>query len=93
MGQSDESRYDLPIDGFFLAIGHKPNSDVFKPYLPTDAVGYILTEEGTPRTSIPGVFAAGDVADPHFRQAVTAAGSGCKAAILAERYLLEKRLV
>ena len=86
-GESDEERYDLPIDGFFLAIGHKPNSDIFKDYLDTDEVGYIITEEGTPRTKVPGVFAAGDVADPHYRQAITAAGSGCKAAIEAERYL------
>lgn len=86
-GESDEERYDLPIDGFFLAIGHKPNSDIFKDYLDTDEVGYIITEAGTPRTKVPGVFAAGDVADPHYRQAITAAGSGCKAAIEAERYL------
>ena len=82
-----KERYDLPIDGFFLAIGHKPNSDIFKDYLDTDEVGYIITEAGTPRTKVPGVFAAGDVADPHYRQAITAAGSGCKAAIEAERYL------
>lgn len=87
MGESDEERYDLPIDGFFLAIGHKPNSDIFKPYIDTDEVGYIATEGDSPRTKVPGVFAAGDVADPHYRQAITAAGSGCKAAIEAERYL------
>ncbi len=87
LGERDEERYDIPIDGFFLAIGHKPNSDIFKPYLETDEVGYLRTEAGTPRTCIPGVFAAGDVADPHYRQAITAAGSGCKAAIEAERYL------
>ena len=87
MGEPDEERYDVPIDGFFLAIGHKPNSDIFKPWLKTDETGYIITEGNTPRTGIPGVFAAGDVADPHYRQAVTAAGSGCKAAIEAERYL------
>ena len=86
-GECNEERYDLPIDGFFLAIGHKPNSDIFKDYLDTDEVGYIITEAGTPRTKVPGVFAAGDVADPHYRQAITAAGSGCKAAIEAERYL------
>lgn len=92
-GEPDERRYDLPIDGFFLAIGHKPNSDIFKPYLDTDEVGYIKTQAGTPRTSVPGVFAAGDVADPRYRQAITAAASGCKAAIEAERYLSEKGIV
>ena len=86
-GECNEECYDLPIDGFFLAIGHKPNSDIFKDYLDTDEVGYIITEAGTPRTKVPGVFAAGDVADPHYRQAITAAGSGCQAAIEAERYL------
>ena len=90
LGEPDEEYYDLDIDGFFLAIGHKPNSEVFKPYLDTDEVGYILTEPGTPRTKIPGVFAAGDVADPHYRQAITAAASGCQAAIEAERYLSSK---
>ena len=92
-GEPDEERYTLPVDGFFLAIGHKPNSDIFKPYLDTDEVGYIITTPDKPCTKIPGVFAAGDVADPHYRQAITAAGSGCKAAIEAERYLSEKGLI
>lgn len=91
--EPDEERYSLPIDGFFLAIGHKPNSDIFKPYLDTDEVGYITTDGDSPRTKVSGVFAAGDVADPHYRQAITAAGSGCKAAIEAERYLSEKGLI
>ena len=86
-GEADERHYDLPIDGFFLAIGHNPNSRVFQPWIETDETGYIKTVDGTPRTNIPGVFAAGDVADPDYRQAIVAAGSGCKAAMEAERYL------
>lgn len=86
-GEADEERYDLPIDGFFLAIGHKPNTNVFKPWLDLDEIGYIKTINGTPRTNIEGVFAAGDCADPTYRQAIVAAGSGCKAALEAERYL------
>lgn len=88
-GEAGEERYDLPIDGFFLAIGHKPNSDVFRPYVECDEVGYIKTEGATPKTNIPGVFAAGDVADPIYRQAICAAASGCKAAMEAERFLKE----
>lgn len=86
-GEPDEHEYDLPIDGFFLAIGHRPNSDAFRPWVKTDETGYILTEGNSPLTNVPGVFAAGDVADPHYRQAVVAAGSGAKAAIEAEKYL------
>ena len=92
-GEPDEQEYDLPIDGFFLAIGHKPNSDVFKEWLDTDEVGYIITEGNTPKTKVPGVFAAGDVADPHYRQAITAAASGCRAAIEADRYLREQGII
>ena len=89
-GEADEEKVDIQIDGFFLAIGHKPNSDVFKEWLETDEGGYLKTIDGTPRTKIPGVFVAGDVADPVYRQAITAAASGCKAALEAERYLLNK---
>lgn len=91
-GQPDETHYDLPIDGFFLAIGHRPNSDIFKEWIETDEVGYIKVEGASQRTNVPGVFAAGDVADPTYRQGIVAAGSGCKAAIEAERYLTENNL-
>jgi thioredoxin reductase (NADPH) len=87
--ETNEKCYDLPIDGFFLAIGHKPNSDIFKPWLKTDATGYILTDAKSPRTQLPGIFAAGDVADPHYRQAITAAASGCQAGIEVGHYLNE----
>ena len=86
-GEPDERHYDLPIDGFFLAIGHRPNTDVFRGQLDMDAQGYIRTQGASPRTSVEGVFAAGDCADPTYRQAIVAAGSGCKAALEAERYI------
>jgi len=88
-GTPQEEQVKIKIDGFFLAIGHAPNSDIFKEYIETDQVGYIKTIPGTSKTNVKGVFAAGDVQDPHYRQAVTAAGSGCIAAIDAERFLAE----
>lgn len=87
-GEPDEEMVDIQIDGFFLAIGHKPNTDIFSQWLETDEVGYFKKIDGTPRTKIPGIFVAGDCADPVYRQAITAAGSGCQAAIEAERFLL-----
>ena len=89
-GTQQEERYDLPIDGFFLAIGHKPNTDFLAGKVELDEQGYIKTAPYTSETNLPGVFAAGDVADPRYRQAITAAASGCRAAIDAERYLLSK---
>lgn len=89
-GEQDEELVDIAIDGFFLAIGHKPNTDIFKEWLDTDETGYLKKIDGTPKTKIPGVFVAGDCADPVYRQAISAAGSGCQAAIEAERYLLNR---
>ncbi len=89
LGTKEEEEVKIKIDGFFLAIGHTPNSDIFKDYLETDEIGYIKTLAGTSKTNVPGVFACGDVQDNKYRQAVTAAGSGCIAAIDAERWLAE----
>ena len=87
-GEADEELVDIQIDGFFLAIGHKPNTDIFKEWLDTDETGYLKKIDGTPRTKLPGIFVAGDCADPTYRQAISAAGTGCQAAIEAERFLL-----
>ena len=86
-GESDEEEFDISIDGFFLAIGHKPNTELFKDYIDLDEQGFIKVVPGTASTNVPGVFAAGDVADPVYRQGIVAAGSGAKAAIEADRYL------
>jgi thioredoxin reductase (NADPH) len=88
--RKDGTVFDIAIDGFFLAIGHTPASELFAPWLEMDAAGYLVTKPGTSETSVPGVFAAGDVQDPHYRQAITAAGSGCMAARDAEKFLLEQ---
>ena len=89
VGTENENRYDIAIDGFFLAIGHKPNTEVFAQYIELDEQGYIKVAAPTTATNIPGVFAAGDVADPIYRQAISAAGMGCRAALDVERFLLE----
>ena len=89
-GEPDEEEVKIKIDGFFLGIGHKPNTDVFKDYIDLDDAGYIKTIPGTSKTNIEGVFACGDVQDPVYRQAVTAAGSGCMAALDAERFIGEQ---
>ena len=88
----DGSTTEIQADGIFMAIGHKPNTDVFGDVLDKDETGYLLVKPGTTKTNIEGVFAAGDVADKHYRQAITAAGSGCMAALDAQRYLEEQEL-
>jgi thioredoxin reductase (NADPH) len=87
-----QEKKDIPVSAFFVAIGHHPNSDIFKGWLDMDDAGYLITEPGTSKTNVEGVFASGDVQDKIYRQAVTAAGSGCMAALDAERYLGAKGL-
>lgn len=91
-GTDKEEQVHVDIDGFFLGIGHRPNSEVFKEFIECDEAGYIMTKGKSQQTNIEGVYAAGDVADPTYRQAITSAGTGCKAAIEAERYLLSHGL-
>ena len=86
-GSAEEEVRHIEIDGFFLAIGHKPNTDLFASYLDRDEEGYIKVQGDSPRTNVAGVYAAGDCADPHYRQAIVAAAAGCKAAMEAEKYL------
>ncbi len=89
--RKDGEVYEKAIDGFFLAIGHHPNSDLFKEWVNTNEEGYIITDGNSTKTNVPGVFAAGDVQDPHYRQAITAAASGCKAALDVEKFILENK--
>jgi thioredoxin reductase (NADPH) len=90
VGTEKERRFDIAIDGFFLAIGHQPNSKVFEKYIELDDGGFIKTKPYSQATNVDGVFAAGDVADPQFQQAIAAAGAGCRAALEAERWLLNR---
>ena len=91
-GTEREQLFDINIDGFFLAIGHNPNSEVFKTYVDTDAQGFIKIKSQSQATNVDGVYAAGDVCDPVFQQAIVAAGTGCRAALEAERFILNNPL-
>ena len=91
-GLPEEEHFKLPIDGFFLAIGHKPNTELFGDCVELDAKGFVKTHPNSQATNLPGVFAAGDVCDPEYQQAITAAASGCRAALDAERFLLKNSI-
>lgn len=88
LNDKDGKNVVIDVSGFFLAIGHNPNTEVFSPFIETDTEGYIIVEPGTSKTNIAGIFAAGDVKDPHYKQAISAAGSGCVAALDCEKYLM-----
>jgi thioredoxin reductase (NADPH) len=88
--RKDGEVFDIAVDGFFLAIGHHPNSELFNEWVAVDKEGYIITDGKTSKTNVEGVFAAGDVQDPLYRQAITAAASGCRAALDAEKFLKMK---
>ena len=89
LGKEDEEKFDIDIDGFFLGIGHKPNTDFLRGQIDLDSEGYVMTKAPTTATNVPGVFAAGDCADPIYRQAIAAAGTGCRAALDAEKFLMK----
>ena len=89
VGTPEEERFDIAIDGFFLGIGHRPNTEIFRGQIELDEEGYIKVKGATTHTNVEGVFAAGDCADPRYRQAVCAAGTGCRAALDAEKFLME----
>ncbi len=93
MNNKTNEEYTIDVTGFFVAIGHKPNTDIFKDFIDMDATGYIINKPGTAKTNVPGVFVGGDAADKTYRQAITAAGTGCMAALDAERYLAEKGVI
>ncbi|MGB1247375.1 MAG: thioredoxin-disulfide reductase [Chitinophagales bacterium] len=93
LNNKTNEKTEIPLQGFFVAIGHKPNSDVFKDYIDTDDVGYVITKADSTQTKAEGVYACGDLQDSVYRQAVTAAGTGCMAALEAERFLAEKEII